>query len=97
LGASDLKTTAFLTADLNAPIDRKSYKTPIFFKDYSKRFQIVVMSRQEKEVNESSPFRIDVSVRRLSRQGRNLPLTPKVFDTLLVLVENRGTYWRKTS
>jgi DNA-binding response OmpR family regulator len=55
------------------------------------------MSRQEKEANESSPFRIDVSVRRLSRQGRNLPLTPKVFDTLLVLVENRGTYWRKTS
>jgi hypothetical protein len=29
-GVSDLKTTAFLTADLKAPIDRKSYKNPNF-------------------------------------------------------------------
>jgi pimeloyl-ACP methyl ester carboxylesterase/DNA-binding winged helix-turn-helix (wHTH) protein/class 3 adenylate cyclase len=35
-------------------------------------------------------FRIDVSERVLSGPGGPLPLTPKAFDTLLVLVENNG-------
>jgi DNA-binding winged helix-turn-helix (wHTH) protein len=35
-------------------------------------------------------YRIDVSKRLLYRDGVQVPLTPKVFDTLLVLVENKG-------
>ena len=50
----------------------------------------MAMSRQAKELYEFGPFRIDVSERILSREGQNVPLTPKAFDTLLVLVENRG-------
>ena len=36
------------------------------------------------------PFRLDVRERRLSRGGEIIPLRLKVFDTLLVLVENAG-------
>jgi DNA-binding winged helix-turn-helix (wHTH) protein/pimeloyl-ACP methyl ester carboxylesterase len=36
------------------------------------------------------PFRLDVRERRLSRGGDVIPLRLKVFDTLLVLVENAG-------
>lgn len=39
---------------------------------------------------EFGPFRIDVAERLLLRDGRVVPLTPKVFETLLLLVENRG-------
>ncbi len=35
-------------------------------------------------------FRLDVSEHLLLREGQAIPLTPKVFETLLVLVENRG-------
>jgi len=37
-----------------------------------------------------SPYRLDPDERRLSRNGDLLPLTPKEFDTLLVLVEAGG-------
>jgi DNA-binding winged helix-turn-helix (wHTH) protein/TolB-like protein/Flp pilus assembly protein TadD len=36
-------------------------------------------------------FRLDVSKRLLLRAGEPIPLTPKVFDTLLYLVEHAGT------
>jgi DNA-binding winged helix-turn-helix (wHTH) protein/TolB-like protein/Tfp pilus assembly protein PilF len=39
---------------------------------------------------EFGPFRIDTLNHILLRNGTTLPLKPKVFDTLLVLVENRG-------
>jgi DNA-binding response OmpR family regulator len=36
-------------------------------------------------------FRIDIASRQLCRDdGTPIPLTPKVFDTLLLLVENGG-------
>ena len=35
-------------------------------------------------------FTVDSDQKVLLRQGKPLPLTPKVFDTLLILVENRG-------
>jgi DNA-binding winged helix-turn-helix (wHTH) protein len=38
---------------------------------------------------EFSPFRLEPTTRRLLRGGDPLPLTPKSFDTLLVLVQNR--------
>jgi DNA-binding winged helix-turn-helix (wHTH) protein len=34
-------------------------------------------------------FRVDVSRRLLLRQGEAIPLTPKAFDILLILVQNR--------
>ena len=46
--------------------------------------------RQAKQFYEFGPFRIDRAERLLLRDGQVVPLTPKVFDTLLVLVENSG-------
>src|SRR5438067_163654 len=39
---------------------------------------------------EFGPFRIDASERQLLRDGEIIPLTPKVFDVLLALVQNSG-------
>ena len=39
---------------------------------------------------EFGPFRLDPAERRLLHQGKPVPLTPKAFQTLLVLVENQG-------
>lgn len=50
----------------------------------------MAISRRAKELYEFGPFRIDVAERLLIREGQNVPLTPKAFDTLLVLVENQG-------
>jgi Tol biopolymer transport system component/DNA-binding winged helix-turn-helix (wHTH) protein len=46
------------------------------------------MSDQKSDICEFGPFRIDVLSRVLLRDGRAIPLERKVFDTLLVLVEN---------
>lgn len=48
------------------------------------------MDRQPKHFYEFGLFRIDTEERRLLRAGEPLSLTPKVFDLLLLLVENRG-------
>lgn len=40
-------------------------------------------------------FRLDAEGRTLSRDGRPLPLAPKIFDTLLVLVEHSGQVMEK--
>jgi DNA-binding winged helix-turn-helix (wHTH) protein/TolB-like protein/Tfp pilus assembly protein PilF len=42
------------------------------------------------EFHEFGPFRLDPAGRRLLRDGVAVPLTSKVFDTLLVLVEHHG-------
>ena len=39
---------------------------------------------------EFESFRVDISERQLRRDGALVPLTPKVFDMLVVLLENRG-------
>jgi len=39
---------------------------------------------------EFGPFRVDKAKRRLLRDGEIVPLTPKAFDTLLVLIEHAG-------
>jgi DNA-binding winged helix-turn-helix (wHTH) protein len=53
-------------------------------------------------VNEPKPhsyefevFRLDLSKRLLLRVGEPVPLTPKIFDTLLYLVEHPGTLLSK--
>ena len=38
---------------------------------------------------EFGPYRLEASTRRLLRSGTPVPLTPRAFDTLLVLVERR--------
>ena len=48
------------------------------------------MSNQIKGFYEFESFTIDASKRLLLRGGEPVPLKPKVFDTLLVLVENSG-------
>jgi len=48
------------------------------------------MSLQSQCLYEFGPFQLDHSERRLSQQGRPVPLTPKAFQTLLVLVQNPG-------
>lgn len=48
------------------------------------------MTEQSLKVYEFGPFRLDTTVRRLSRDGRPLSLTSKIFDMLLLLVKKRG-------
>jgi TolB-like protein/DNA-binding winged helix-turn-helix (wHTH) protein/Flp pilus assembly protein TadD len=48
------------------------------------------MSLIQKEIYEFGPFTVDPVERIAFRAGRPLVLTPKVFDTLLCLVRNRG-------
>lgn len=45
---------------------------------------------ESKRLYEFGPFLLDPAERVLRREGRPVPLTPKVFDILLVLVENEG-------
>ncbi len=53
------------------------------------------MSLQTKESYEFADFRLDLSEKLLLRDGKSIPLTPKVFDTLQVLVENAGRLLEK--
>ena len=48
------------------------------------------MSKQMSHLYEFGPFRIDVAERQLLREGEAVPLTPKAFETLLLLVESAG-------
>lgn len=48
------------------------------------------MVRMAKHFYEFGPFCVDALKRRLLRDGKIVPLTPKAFDTLLVLIENSG-------
>jgi DNA-binding winged helix-turn-helix (wHTH) protein len=48
------------------------------------------MSNGSPPIYEFGPFRLDPQERLLSREGQAVALTPKAFDTLLALVENRG-------
>src|SRR5215813_7542654 len=48
------------------------------------------MSSQVQDLYEFGPFRIDSRERLLSCHGKPVAVTPKAFDTLLVLVQNSG-------
>jgi TolB-like protein/DNA-binding winged helix-turn-helix (wHTH) protein/Flp pilus assembly protein TadD len=48
------------------------------------------MSRPEKHLYEFGPFRLDAAEHLLLRDGEPVPLEPKVFDTLVLLIRNRG-------
>jgi DNA-binding winged helix-turn-helix (wHTH) protein/Tol biopolymer transport system component len=48
------------------------------------------MTRQAKNLYEFGPYQVDADDRLLLREGKVVPLPPKVFDILLVLVEESG-------
>src|SRR4030088_1930697 len=54
------------------------------------KFPKAVPSRPLSGSYEFGPFRLDVTKRLLFRDGRPLTLTSRLFETLLVLVENNG-------
>ena len=54
------------------------------------------MNNGENHIFEFGQFRLDTTERILSRNGEQLPLAPKVFDTLVVLVRHRGHLLEKT-
>jgi TolB-like protein/cytochrome c-type biogenesis protein CcmH/NrfG len=49
-----------------------------------------MMEREQIKAYEFGPFRVLPTERRVLRDGEVVPLTPKVFDTLLALVKNSG-------
>ena len=53
------------------------------------------MTAKTKHFYEFGPFRIDAGNHLLLRDGQVVPVKPKVFDTLVVLVENRGRLLEK--
>jgi len=53
------------------------------------------MSAQAQRLYEFGPFQLDPDEHRLLEDGRHVPLTPKAFQTLLVLVENQGRVLEK--
>jgi DNA-binding winged helix-turn-helix (wHTH) protein len=53
------------------------------------------MVLQAKQLYEFGQFRLDPQERLLLRDGEPIPLTPKAFDMLLVLVENGGRLLEK--
>src|SRR4051812_23035382 len=48
------------------------------------------MQESETKIYEFGPFQLDTAERRLFRNGRIVPLTPKLFDILLLLVQQSG-------
>jgi TolB-like protein/DNA-binding winged helix-turn-helix (wHTH) protein/Tfp pilus assembly protein PilF len=57
---------------------------------FSELFWNTDMSRRIKHFYEFGPFRVDRAEHTLMRDGQPMPLRPKVFDILLILVENHG-------
>jgi DNA-binding winged helix-turn-helix (wHTH) protein/TolB-like protein len=53
-------------------------------------FSLRAMSKQTNQMYEFGAFRIDAGEGLLTREGEIVPLAPKVFDMLLVLVESGG-------
>jgi len=53
------------------------------------------MYQPDKHFYEFGPFQLDTAERLLLRDGEEVSLTPKVFDLLLVLVENNGHIFEK--
>jgi TolB-like protein/DNA-binding winged helix-turn-helix (wHTH) protein len=51
--------------------------------------------REGKNLYEFGPFRLDPGERSLVRDGKPVPLTPKAFELLVLLVENRGHLLKK--
>ncbi|MEW6213488.1 MAG: transcriptional regulator, partial [Acidobacteriota bacterium] len=55
----------------------------------------MAMRKKIGPVYEFGPFRVDAVQRQITRDGQTVPMQPKVFDTLLVLIENSGQVLEK--
>jgi Tol biopolymer transport system component/DNA-binding winged helix-turn-helix (wHTH) protein len=55
----------------------------------------MVMRKHVRYLYEFGPYRLDAAERILTCEGKAVSLPPKVFDTLLVLVENQGRVMEK--
>src|SRR5215510_3625486 len=53
------------------------------------------MSNDSRQLYEFGDFRLDSASHLLTCQGRSVPLPPKAFDTLVVLVQQSGRLVRK--
>src|SRR5271157_3326876 len=53
------------------------------------------MTKADNHLYKFGPFLLDPSERRLLRDDKPVPLTPKAFDTLVVLVQHRGKLLEK--
>ena len=53
------------------------------------------MDRNSQQIFEFGPFRLDMAERMLLRDGQRVALTPKVFETLVALVDHRGRLVQK--
>src|SRR5437870_4509621 len=51
---------------------------------------MVVLTEKTRLIYEFEHFQLDPTERLLLRDGRPVPLAPKVFDTLVALIENAG-------
>jgi Tol biopolymer transport system component/DNA-binding winged helix-turn-helix (wHTH) protein len=65
-------------------------KVPKKLQNFPERFRGRTMGLQARSIYEFGAFRLDLAEHRLLRAGRPVPLTPKVFELLRVLVENAG-------
>src|SRR5688572_173710 len=72
---------------MTAPPDKSSGRTHKVLKDIS---QGGFMAQPDSHSYEFGRFRLKTAERILLREGELVPLTPKVFDILITLVENRG-------
>src|SRR5687767_15239878 len=57
---------------------------------FSHRVFTAAMFNQGNNVYEFGPFRLDLAEKALSKGGEFVSLTPKAFDTLVILIEKNG-------
>jgi DNA-binding winged helix-turn-helix (wHTH) protein/TolB-like protein len=73
------------------PSDQRPASPQNALKKFSKIFlKAVFMAQHENRSYEFGRFRLNPAERVLLREGEPVPLTPKVFDILITLVENSG-------
>src|SRR5215510_12464252 len=91
--------SAHYAADLTPDAAAKSSECPKEtlrnFMRNSGRNHGAAMSLQTKHIYEFGPFRLNAAEHLLLRDGEVVPLTPKVFDLLLALVERHGRLLEK--
>ena len=73
----------------------KSFETARSGKGISEEIAKAAMSSTPSGLYEFGPFRLDLERHLLSRAGQSLPLPPKAFELLLVLVQSPGRAFSK--
>ena len=71
------------------------FKSPKNDSNYFQFFLTTMSVEQSIQFYEFGPFRLDASKRLLWREGQQVSLAPKAFETLLALIERRGQLLEK--